>query len=113
MPAQREGFEIYDDRFAAMIPEDAQLVRHFTGMEWAEGPVYFAEGDYLLWSDIPNDRMLRYSDADGVSVFRQPAGYTNGHYRDREGRLVRLRARQPPREPHGARRHDCDARRQL
>ena len=88
MTTSREGFEIYDDRFAAMIPDDAELVQHFTGMEWAEGPVYFAEGDYLLWSDIPNDRMLRYSDADGVSVFRQPAGYTNGHYRDREGRLV-------------------------
>ena len=55
MTAQREGFEIYDDRFAAMIPDDAKLVKHFTGMEWAEGPVYFAEGDYLLWSDIPND----------------------------------------------------------
>ena len=88
MTTDTKNFEIYDDRFAAMIPDDAQLVRHFTGMEWAEGPVYFSEGDYLLWSDIPNDRMLRYSDADGVSVFRQPAGYTNGHYRDREGRLV-------------------------
>ena len=58
------------------------------GMEWAEGPVYFAEGDYLLWSDIPNDRIMRYSDADGVSVFRSPCGYTNGHYRDLQGRLV-------------------------
>ena len=84
----KDGFEIYDDRFAAMLPRDAKLTRHFTGMEWAEGPVYFAEGDFLLWSDIPNDRMMRYSDADGVSVFRQPAGYTNGHYRDRQGRLV-------------------------
>ena len=84
----KDGFEIYDDRFAAMLPPDANLTRHFTGMEWAEGPVYFIEGDFLLWSDIPNDRMMRYSDADGVSVFRQPAGYTNGHYRDRQGRLV-------------------------
>lgn len=84
----KDGFEIYDDRFAAMLPPDAKLTRHFTRMEWAEGPVYFTEGDFLLWSDIPNDRMMRYSDADGVSVFRQPAGYTNGHYRDRQGRLV-------------------------
>lgn len=84
----KAGFEIYDDRFAAMLPPGAELARHFTGMEWAEGPVYFAEGDFLLWSDIPNDRIMRYSDADGVSVFRQPAGYTNGHYRDRQGRLV-------------------------
>ena len=84
----KAGFEIYDDRFAAMLPPGAELARHFTGMEWAEGPVYFTEGDFLLWSDIPNDRIMRYSDADGVSVFRQPAGYTNGHYRDRQGRLV-------------------------
>ena len=84
----KSGFEIYDDRFAAMLPPGAELARHFTGMEWAEGPVYFTEGDFLLWSDIPNDRIMRYSDADGVSVFRQPAGYTNGHYRDRQGRLV-------------------------
>ena len=84
----RTGFEINDDRFAAMLPQGAELTRHFTGMEWAEGPVYFTEGDFLLWSDIPNDRIMRYSDADGVSVFRQPAGYTNGHYRDRQGRLV-------------------------
>ncbi len=72
-----------------MVPDDARLVRHHTGMDWAEGPVYFAEGDYLLWSDIPNDQILRYSDADGVSVFRHPCGYTNGHYRDLDGRQER------------------------
>ncbi len=81
-------FEVYDERFRAMAPDDAQLVRHHTGMDWAEGPVYFAEGDYVLWSDIPNDVILKYSDTDGVSVFRQPCGYTNGHYRDLEGRLL-------------------------
>ena len=84
----REGLEVYAERFQRMIPEGARLEKHFTGMEWAEGPVYFAEGDYLLWSDIPNDRMMKWSDAEVASVFRQPAGYTNGHYRDREGRLV-------------------------
>ena len=47
-----------------------------------------ADGDYLLWSDIPNDRILRYSDSDGVSVFREPCGYTNGHYLDAQGRLL-------------------------
>ena len=86
--ATREGFEIYDERFRAMVPDDAKLVRHHTGMDWAEGPVYFAEGDYVLWSDIPNDVILKYSDADGVSVFRSPCGYTNGHYRDLDGRLL-------------------------
>ena len=84
----RDGFEIYDERFRAMLPDDAQLVRHHTGMDWAEGPVYFADGDYVLWSDIPNDVILRYSDAEGVSVFRHPCGYTNGHYRDAQGRLL-------------------------
>ena len=84
----RDGFEVYDDRFGRMLPDGAKLTRHCTGMKWAEGPVYFAEGDYVLWSDIPNDRMMKWSDAGGCSVFRQPADYTNGHYRDRQGRLV-------------------------
>ena len=102
MPSHRsaeeigEGFEAYDDRFAAMLPSGAKLERHCTGMEWAEGPVYVAEGDYVLWSDIPNDRMMRWSAADGCSVFRRPAGYTNGNYLDRQGRLVSCE--------HGARR---------
>ena len=81
-------FEIYDDRFNGMLPDEPRLEKHYTGTVWAEGPVYFSEGDYLLWSDIPNDRMMRWSAAEGVSVFRQPCGYTNGHFRDRQGRLV-------------------------
>ena len=80
--------EILDERFKSMIPEGATLKKHCSGMEWAEGPVYSAEGDFVLWSDIPNDRIMRWSDAEGCSVFRHPAGYTNGHYRDRQGRLV-------------------------
>ena len=84
----REGFEIFDDRFRAMLPDNARLVKHYTGTEWAEGPVYVPDGDYLLWSDIPNDRMMRWSEADGATVFRQPCGYTNGHTLDLQGRLV-------------------------
>ena len=84
----REGFEVYDERFGRMLPDGAKLTKHCTGLKWAEGPVYFAEGGYLLWSDIPNDRMMKWSDAEGCSVFRQPAAYANGHYRDRQGRLV-------------------------
>ena len=58
-------------------------------VRWSEGPAWFAAGRYLVWSDIPNDRMLRWDDTDGsVSVFRQPAFNTNGHTVDREGRLV-------------------------
>lgn len=84
----REGLEIYDGRFEQMLPQGATLEKHFTGTAWAEGPVYFTEGDYVVWSDIPNDRMMRWSPSDGASVFREPAGYTNGNYRDRQGRLV-------------------------
>jgi gluconolactonase len=66
-----------------------QLDRLWTGCRWAEGPAYFAAGRYLVWSDIPNDRMMRFDETDGsVSVFRHPCGYTNGHTVDREGRLV-------------------------
>ena len=60
-----------------------------TGCRWAEGPAYFPAGRYLVWSDIPNDRILRWDECDGnVSEFRSPAGYTNGHTVDRQGRLV-------------------------
>ena len=60
-----------------------------TGLRWAEGPVWFGDGRYLLVSDIPNDRILRWDDCNGeVSVFRQPSGNANGHARDQQGRLV-------------------------
>ena len=63
--------------------------RLYTGCRWAEGPAWFAAGRYLVWSDIPNNRILRYDETDGmVSVFRQPCGNTNGHTVDRQGRLV-------------------------
>jgi gluconolactonase len=81
-------FTVIDDRFADLILKDAWVERVFTGSIWAEGPVYFREGDYVLWSDIPNNRMLRWSAKDGGSVFREPSHFTNGHTRDRQGRLV-------------------------
>jgi len=81
-------FEIIDQRFRALLRPDSKLDRLWTGSIWAEGPVYFAETDQVLWSDIPNNRMLRWSDRDGAGVWREPANFTNGHTRDREGRLV-------------------------
>ena len=85
----REGIEVIDDRFLALIDADASVEKHYTGCEWAEGPVYFLEGDYVLWSDIPNDRMLKFdAGSDDTTVFREPCNNTNGHYRDRQGRLV-------------------------
>jgi len=82
-------FETLDERFNNLFVGTAQLDKLYTGCRWAEGPAYFAAGRYLVWSDIPNDRMLRYDETSGqTSVFRAPAGNTNGHTVDRKGRLV-------------------------
>jgi gluconolactonase len=67
----------------------AAVERIATGCRWAEGPVWFGDGRYLLWSDIPNDRIMRWDEATGqVGVFRGPAGNANGNTRDRQGRLI-------------------------
>ena len=58
----KTGFESYDPRFDDLLLPDSSLVKHWTGSIWAEGPVYFSEGDYLLFSDIPNNRMIRWND---------------------------------------------------
>jgi gluconolactonase len=82
-------FETLDPRFDAITNGSAKLERLATGCRWAEGPAYFPAGRYLVWSDIPNDRIVRWDETDGhVSAFRSPAGYTNGHTVDRLGRLV-------------------------
>src|SRR5439155_16088229 len=82
-------YEIFDARFCRLVNGNAHVDKLFTGCRWAEGPVYFAAGRYLLWPDIPNDRMLRYDETDGsVSVFRQPAQNSSGNTPDREGRLI-------------------------
>jgi len=87
MPAG--DYEILDPRFNRLVNGSAHVERLFTGCRWAEGPAWFAAGRYVVWSDIPNDRMLRYDECDGsVSVFRQPCGNTNGNTVDRQGRLV-------------------------
>jgi gluconolactonase len=60
-----------------------------TGFRWAEGPVYFPAGRYVLFSDIPNNRIMRYCEDDGhTSVFRNPSMNSNGNTIDREGRLI-------------------------
>ena len=67
----------------------ASVERLYTGCRWSEGPVYFGDGRYLLWSDIPNNRILRWDEETGaVSIFRKPSNNANGHTRDRQGRLV-------------------------
>jgi gluconolactonase len=81
------GFEILDERFAAMILPNAPLEKLAEGFRWLEGPVWFADHQMLLVSDIPNNRVLRWCE-DGISTFRAPSDYENGHARDRQGRLI-------------------------
>src|SRR3954469_731776 len=82
-------FETLDERFQGLFVGTAQLEKLYEGCRWAEGPAYFAAGRYLVWSDIPNDRMLRWDETTGaVGVFRQPAGFSNGNTVDRRGRLI-------------------------
>ncbi len=85
-----------DAAFEILAPEGREL-RLFsacveqlaTGLQWAEGPVWFGDGRYLLLSDIPNDRLLRWDDCSGaVSEFRRPSGHANGLARDAQGRLL-------------------------
>lgn len=83
------GFESYDPEFDACLIGHARVERLWTGARWSEGPAWFAAGRYLIWSDIPNNRMLRWDDTDGaVSTFRQPSQNSNGNTVDRAGRLV-------------------------
>ena len=82
-------FVVLDERFRALAMGNVHVEKLYTGCRWAEGPAWFAAGRYLMWSDIPNNRMMRWDETDGsVSVFRQPADNSNGNTTDRQGRLV-------------------------
>jgi gluconolactonase len=82
-------FEVLDARFEQCVKQSARVERLYEGCRWAEGPAYFPAGRYLVWSDVPNDRMLRWDETNGVvGVFRSPAGYSNGNTVDVAGRLV-------------------------
>src|SRR5262249_39998294 len=81
--------EVIDPRFERYRIFSAGVGRLATGMRWGGGPFWSAAGRSLLWSDTPNNRIMRWDEATGrVSVFREPANYTNGHCRDRQGRLI-------------------------
>lgn len=82
-------YDIRDPRFAKMIHMNAGIDLLWSGGRWCEGPAYLPAGKYLIWSDIPNDRTLRWDERNGeVSVFEQPARNQNGHTVDAQGRLV-------------------------
>jgi gluconolactonase len=80
-------FEVHDPAFASYVMGNAPVKRLATGFDWAEGPVWFGDHGCLLFSDIPNNRILRWTE-DGITTFRQPANHTNGHTRDLQGRLI-------------------------
>jgi len=83
------AIEILDASFARYRVFSAAVERLATGCRWCEGPVWFGDGRCLLWSDIPNNRILRWDEETGaVGVFRKPSGFANGNTRDRQGRLV-------------------------
>lgn len=81
--------EVLHESFLGLRLFSASVEQLHTGGRWSEGPVWFGDGRFLLWSDIPNDRILRWDDCSGaVSVFRQPSNFANGLARDRQGRLI-------------------------
>ena len=83
-----EAYEYYDPRFRDMTVPIAELEVLYDGCRWSEGPVWFNDGGFLVWSDIPNNRLLRWVPDQGVSVFRANSNFANGNTRDREGRLI-------------------------
>ncbi|MEO0679410.1 MAG: SMP-30/gluconolactonase/LRE family protein [Pseudomonadota bacterium] len=83
------SFFVADDPvFETFVLGNAPLKRLATGFDWVEGPVWFGDADCLLFSDIPSDRILRWNAETGVSTYRAPSRFANGHTRDRQGRLV-------------------------
>src|SRR5215467_9937029 len=99
-PASRypdSAIEILDPRFERYRIRASRVERLATGFRWCEGPVWFGDNRTFVWSDIPNNRMMRWDEETGaVGVFRKPSNYANGNTRDRQGRLVTCE--------HGARR---------
>ncbi|HXV30543.1 MAG TPA: SMP-30/gluconolactonase/LRE family protein, partial [Sinorhizobium sp.] len=81
-------FEVVDERFRSFVMGNAPVKQIATGFDWVEGPVWFGDANCLLFSDIPNNRILRWIPGAGISTFRSPSNYANGNTRDREGRLI-------------------------
>jgi gluconolactonase len=91
-PSQRypdPAIKILDPSFTRYRLALAKVERLGTGFRWCEGPVWFGDGRYLLWSDVPNDRILKWEEETGaISIFRKPSNNANGNTRDRQGRLL-------------------------
>ena len=89
-------FELIDPKFGSYVLGNAPVKQLATGFDWAEGPVWMGDANCLLFSDIPNNRIMRWSPDNGLSIYREPSNYSNGHTRDHQGRLISCE--------HGARR---------
>ena len=81
-------YEAMDPRFGSFVQFNAPLKKLATGFDWVEGPVWMGDAGCLLFSDIPNNRILRWTPEVGITTYRAPSNYSNGHTRDRQGRLV-------------------------
>lgn len=81
-------FEVKDPKFSRYVLGNAPVKQLATGFDWVEGPVWFGDANCLLFSDIPNNRIMRWTPDEGVSVYREPSNFANGHTRDLQGRLV-------------------------
>ena len=81
-------FEIFDGRFKTILHSDSKLEKLATGATWSEGPAYLEAEDAVVWSDIPGNRLLKFSHRHGLSEFLKPSHFQNGHTLDLEGRLL-------------------------
>lgn len=81
-------FEVLDKSFGSFVLGNAPVKQIATGFDWVEGPVWFGDANCLLFSDIPNNRIMRWIPGLGTSIYREPSNYANGHTRDRQGRLI-------------------------
>ena len=82
------SMETYDPRFGTYVLFNAPLKKLASGFDWAEGPVWMGDANCLLFSDIPNNRIMRWAPDTGLSTYRAPSNFSNGHTRDRQGRLI-------------------------
>ena len=82
------NFEIFDGRFKTILRPDSKLEQLATGATWSEGPAYLEAEDAVVWSDIPGNRLLKFSHQHGLSEFLKPSHFQNGHTLDLEGRLL-------------------------
>ncbi len=84
----QSDYEVVDPRFRRYLIHSVRMQRLGEGFRWTEGPVWIADAGCLLFSDIPNNRIMRWIEGVGMSVYREPSRYSNGNTRDREGRLI-------------------------